>query len=59
MNGRRRVTVRYGGKVVQKLGVYANNTLADVRAKVELFKNLIEESNDETWDDEEARRQKK
>lgn len=59
VNGKRRVSVRYGGKVVEKLGLYADNTLADVRAKVELFKNLIEESNDETWADEEARRQKK
>jgi|TARA_R110002012_G_scaffold321177_1_gene547909 hypothetical protein len=59
VNGKRRVSVRYGGKVVQKLGMYADNTLADVRAKVELFKKLIEESDDETWADEEERRKKK
>lgn len=59
VNGKRRVSARYGGKVVEDLAVYADNTLADVRAKVELFKKLIEDSDDETWADEEVRRKKK
>lgn len=59
VNGKRRVTMRYGGKVVEDVTVYADNTLDSVRATVTKFKALIEESNDETWADEEARRKKK
>jgi hypothetical protein len=59
VNGKRRVTVRYGGKVVSGLSVLADNTLPSVRAAVETFKSLIEESTDETWAEEEERRKKK
>jgi hypothetical protein len=59
VNGQRKISVRYGGKVVEDLGLYVNNTLADVRAAVETFKKLIEDSDDATWAHEEARRKKK
>ena len=59
VNGKRRVTVRYGGKVVEGLSVLADNTLPSVREKVETFKKLIEESTDDTWAAEEERRKKK
>lgn len=59
VNGKRRVTVRYSGKVVEGLSVLADNSLPSVRAAVETFKSLIEESTDETWAEEEERRKKK
>tara|TARA_R110000851_G_scaffold320131_1_gene484832 strand:+ start:48 stop:407 length:360 start_codon:yes stop_codon:yes gene_type:complete len=59
VNGKRRVSARYGGKVVEGLAMYSDNTLDGVRAVVKKFKALIEDSDDDTWADEEARRQKK
>jgi hypothetical protein len=58
VNGKRRVTVRYTGKIVEGLSVLADNTLPSVREKVEMFKKLIEKSTDETWAHEEERRKK-
>lgn len=59
VNGRRRVSVRYGGKVVEGLTVYVDNTLDAVRGAVETFRNLIVDSDDATWAHEEERRRKK
>ena len=59
VNGKRRVTVRYGGKVVEGLSVLADNTLPSVREKIETFRKLIEDSTDDTWAAEEERRKKK
>jgi hypothetical protein len=51
--------MRYGGKVVEDMAIYADNTLAGVKAAVETFKKLIEDSDDATWAHEEERRKKK
>ena len=51
--------MRYGGKVVEDVAIYADNTLSDVKAALETFKSLIEESDDATWAHEEERRKKK
>lgn len=59
VNGKRRVSARYGSKVVEGLGVYADNTLDSVRATVTKFKAVIEDSDDATWAHEEERRKKK
>jgi len=59
VNGKRRVSARYGGKVVQGLSVLADNTLPSVREKIETFRKLIEDSTDDTWAAEEERRKKK
>lgn len=58
VNGKRRVSARYGGKVVQGFSTTVDNTLPAVRSAVEAFKKVIEKSTDETWDDEEERRKK-
>ncbi|MTJ04769.1 MAG: hypothetical protein FH759_08780 [Sediminimonas qiaohouensis] len=58
VNGKRRVSVRYGGKVVKGLATNADNTLPAVREVVETFKKLIEKSTDDTWAAEEERRKK-
>lgn len=59
VDGKRRVVMRYGGKIVENTGVYVDNTLPAVKAIVEAFKNVITDSDDATWAEEEKRRQKK
>lgn len=55
----RRVTMRYGGKVVENSGTMVDDNIAAVRARIELYKKMIADSTAETWAGEEARRQKK
>ena len=59
VDGKRRVSARYSGKVVEGMAVYADNTLEAVKAAVDTFRKLIEESDDATWAHEEERRKKK
>jgi hypothetical protein len=59
VSGKRRVSMRYGGKVVEDTAVYADNTLEAVKKAVEDFKAVIVDSDDETWAAEEERRKKK
>jgi hypothetical protein len=59
VDGKRRVSARYSGKVVEGMASYPKNTLAEVKAAIEMFRNLIEESDDATWAHEEERRKKK
>ena len=59
VDGKRRVSARYSGKVVEGMASYPKNTLAEVKAAIEMFRNLIEESDDATWVHEEERRKKK
>jgi hypothetical protein len=59
VNGKRRVAMRYGGKIVENTGVYVDDTLTAVKAIVEAYKNVILDSDDATWADEEGRRRKK
>jgi hypothetical protein len=59
VDGKRRVAMRYGGKIVENTGVYVDNTLPAVKAIVEAYKNVILDSDDATWADEEERRRKK
>lgn len=58
VDGQRRVTMRHGGKAVDGSAVYANNTLADVRATIEKMRRVIERSKDADWAEEEKRRKK-
>jgi hypothetical protein len=57
--GKRRISARYGGKVVLGLSVLADNTLPSVRENIETIRKLIDDSTDETWAAEEERRKKK
>ncbi len=59
VDGKRRVVMRYGGKIVEGTGVYVDNTLAAVKKMIETYKAVITDSDDATWADEEARRKKK
>ena len=59
VDGKRRVSARYSGKVVEGMAAYPDNTLEAVKATLEMFRSLIEESDDATWAHEEERRKKK
>lgn len=59
VDGKRRVSARYGGKVVEGMATYADNTVESVRSTIETFKKLVEDSDDATWAHEEERRRKK
>lgn len=59
VNGQRRVVMRAGNKTVEGSGVYADNTLTDVRTTIEKMRKVIERSKDSQWAEEEERRRKK
>jgi DNA polymerase II small subunit/DNA polymerase delta subunit B len=59
VEGQRRISMRYGGKVVPNTAAYVDNTLKAVTDHIETLKKIIEESNEATWADEEERRAKK
>ena len=59
VNGKRRISMRYGGKVVDNTAAYVDNTLKAVTEHIETLKKIIEESDDATWAEEEAKRSKK
>jgi hypothetical protein len=59
VNGKRKVTARYGGRAVDGLSTYVDDTLSAVKAELEKFRAVIEDSDDDTWAHEEAKRQSK
>lgn len=59
VDGKRRISARYGGKVVDGFITYADNSLPSVKAALQSFHAIIKESTDETWAEEEERRRKK
>ena len=59
VDGKRRVSARYGAKVVEGMATYADNSLESVRSTIQTFHKLIEDSDDATWAHEEERRKKK
>jgi hypothetical protein len=56
VNGKRKISARYANKVVSGFTAYIDDDLASVKKALEKFKAVIEESDDATWSDEEARR---
>ena len=59
VSGQRRVSMRYGSKIVENTSVYVDNTIKAVTDHITMLHKIIEESDDATWASEEARRQKK
>lgn len=57
--GQRRVAMRYGGKIVENTSSYVEDNVDSVKAHIKVLRTIIEESDNETWADEEARREKK
>ena len=56
VGGKRKISVRYGNKIVEGCSTYVNDDLDAVRKAVEAYKAVIEDSDDATWASEEARR---
>jgi hypothetical protein len=58
-NGKRKITARYGGRAVDGLSTYVDDSLDAVKVELEKYRAVIEESDDETWAHEEEKRAKK
>lgn len=56
VNGKRKVTARYGGRAVDGLSTYVDDTLKSVKAELEKFRAVIEDSDVDTWAKEEEKR---
>ena len=59
VNNKRKVTARYGGRAVDGLSTYVDDTLKAVKAELEKFHAVIEDSDDATWEREEEKRKTK
>ena len=57
--GQRRVSMRYGARNVEGTSAYVDNSLASVTAHIKVLRQVVEESDDATWEPEEQRRAKK
>ena len=57
--GQRRVSMRYGARNVEGTSAYVENSLAAVTAHIKVLRQVVEESDDATWEPEEQRRTKK
>ena len=57
--GQRRVSMRYGARNVEGTSAYVENSLASVTAHIKVLRQVVEESDDATWEPEEQRRAKK
>lgn len=59
VNGKRKVTAKYGGRAVEGMATYVDDTLGAVEGVLKSFKAVIEDSDDDTWAGEEEKRRKK
>ena len=57
--GQRPVSMRYGARDVEGTSAYVENSLAAVTAHIKVLRQVVEESDDATWEPEEQRRTKK
>lgn len=57
--GQRRVSMRYGARNVEGTSAYVENSLAAVTAHIKVLRQVVEDSDDATWEPEEQRRAKK
>ena len=57
--GQRRVSMRYDARNVEGTSAYVDNSLASVTAHIKVLRQVVEESDDATWEPEEQRRAKK
>ena len=58
VNGKRKVTAKYGGRAVDGMSTYVDDTLDAVKGILTSFKAIIEDSDDATWAAEEEKRKK-
>jgi len=50
--GQRRVSMRYGARNVEGTSAYVENSLAAVTAHIKVLRQVVEESDDATWEPE-------
>ena len=58
MGTQRRVSMRYGGLVVQGSASMTDDTVSAVKQRIQQYRTIIEESVEDTWKEEEQRRKK-
>ena len=58
VNGKRKITAKYGGRAVSGMSTYVDDNLDAVKAMLQTYKKVIEESDDDTWAEEEDKRKK-
>ncbi len=56
VNGKRKVTAKYGGRAVDGMSTYVDDTVDAVKAMLNSYKAIIEDSDDATWAAEETKR---
>ena len=56
VNGKRKITARYGGRAVDGMSTYVDDNLKAVKDTLTAFRTVIEESDDDTWAAEEEKR---
>ena len=59
MGTQRRVSMRYGGLVVQGSASMTDDTISAVKQRIKQYRTIVEESVEDTWASEEERRRKK
>ena len=59
VNGQRRLVMREGGKTVEGSATYVDNTLTAVRDGITKMRDIIQQSTNDQWAEEEAARKKK
>lgn len=58
VNGKRKITAKYGGRAVDGMSTYVDDTLDAVKSMLTSYKAIIEDSDDATWAAEEEKRNK-
>ncbi|WP_213686354.1 hypothetical protein [Roseicyclus sp.] len=56
VNGKRKLTAKYGGRAVDGMSTYVDDSLDAVKAMLNSYKAIIEDSDDATWAAEEDKR---
>ena len=56
VNGKRKVTAKYGGRAVDNLSTYVDDSVSAVKSMLQSYRAIIEDSDDATWASEEEKR---
>lgn len=56
VNGKRKITAKYGGRAVDGMSTYVDDSLDAVKAMLNTYKSIIHDSDDATWAPEENKR---
>lgn len=58
VNGKRKITAKYGGRAVDGLSTYVDDSIDAVTEMLKKFRAVIVDSDDNTWAKEEEKRKK-